>query len=250
MGRSITLVTVIAALAGCSHKKADGLAPASDWNADRAEVVPQGTGPVPSPHVPHVAVGGGDPNDPHAGVDMGGAGGAGGGGEDPHAGVDMGGGAATGNPHAGVDMTGAGGANPHGDMDMAMQKMAPDPDRPIDPTHHIRGVIKLDPKAKAHMKAGTALFVFAKLPDASGQPVGPPLAVQKLAWGGSNELAFELSERNAMMAGTELTGEVIVTAHYDQDGDAKTKDPGDVLGQMRVKIPADAVNLMLDTVVP
>src|SRR5258706_118752 len=105
MARTLTLVTVLAAMAGGSHKKADGLAPATDWSADRAEMIPPGAGPSApsgSPHDPHVAIGGGDPNDPHAGIDMGaaaaGPGGAGGGGADPHAGVDMGA------AHAGVDL--------------------------------------------------------------------------------------------------------------------------------------------------
>jgi hypothetical protein len=224
MGRTLTLVTIVAALAACSRKKAEGLPPAQDWSAERAEVIPPGVGPAQggSPHDPHVAIGAGDPDDPHGGGAM-----AGGGGADPHAGVDMSA------AHAGVDMA----------------KMAPDPDRPIDPTHHIRGVIKPDAKSKGRLKAGTAVFVYAELPDANGNPITPPLAVEKLTWG-KDDLAFELSEANAMVAGTELTGDVIVIAHYDQDGDAKSKQPGDVIGQIRVKIPAEAVSLVLDNVIP
>jgi len=210
------LVVLIAVLASCSSKKAHGLQPAQDWNADRADVIPPGVGPTGSPHDPHVAIGGGDPSDPHAGV-------------------DMNNGEETDDPHKGVDMS--------------KVMPPPDPDRPIDPTHHIKGVLKIHPKAKDKVKAGTPLFVFAELPGPDGQPQKPPLAVQKMTWD-KDGMAFELSEANAMVAGTQLTGEVWVIAHYDQDGDSISKQPGDVIGQMKVKIPADGVNLFLDNVIP
>ena len=58
-------------------------------------------------------------------------------------------------------------------------------------------------------------------------PVGTPLAVEKLTWS-NGDLAFELTEANAMVGGTELTGEVVVTARYDQDSDTLTKEAGDI----------------------
>jgi hypothetical protein len=63
-------------------------------------------------------------------------------------------------------------------------------------------------------------------------------------------LRFARPERQAMIGGTQLTGDVVVTVRYDQDGDALTRQPGDVTGQARVKVPADAVALALDTVLP
>jgi hypothetical protein len=39
---------------------------------------------------------------------------------------------------------------------------------------------------------------------------------------------------------------VIVQAHFAQNGDALSKDPGDLIGQTRVKIPADHVKIVLD----
>ena len=39
-------------------------------------------------------------------------------------------------------------------------------------------------------------------------------------------------------------------ARYDQDSDALTKQPGDVIGQVRVKVPVDHIKLTLDTVLP
>jgi len=214
-------LVLVVALSSCAKKQSQGLKPADDWNVDRADVIPPGTGPMGGPHDPHVAIGAGDPDDPHAGVDMGG-------GETP-------------NPHQGGD--------PHAGVDMSKVMPAPDPNRPIDPSHHIKGVIKIDPKAKNKVKPGTLVLVFAELPGPDGTPQKPPLAAQRLTWD-KDELPFELSEANAMVANTQLTGDVFVIAHYDQDGDATSKQPGDVLGQMKVKVPADNVTVLLDNVVP
>ncbi len=235
MARSITLFTILAALAACSGKKSEGLPPAQEWSADQAGALPPPSAPTGSPHSqnPHAAAMGGDPNDPHAGVDMSGAGGVGDPG-DPN------------NPHAGVDMN-----NPHGGaggVDVAKMGLpAPDPNRKLDPSHHIKGTILIHPKAKDRVKDGTAVFLVAKQAGADGQPAGPPLAVEKLTWS-KDAVPFEITEANAMIGGTQLTGDVIITAHYDQDGDAISKQPGDVTGQLHVKVPADDVKLYLDNV--
>jgi len=139
---------------------------------------------------------------------------------------------------------------PHGTIGTDVSKLglpAPDPARPIDPTHHVRGVIGVAPGLESRLREGGAVFLIVKRDD-HGQPSGPPLAVQKLTW--KAQLPFELSERQAMIAGTELTGDVIVMARYDQDGDALTKQAGDLTGQARVKVPAEAIALALDTVLP
>ncbi len=125
---------------------------------------------------------------------------------------------------------------------------APDPNRKVDPTRHIRGTLKVDAKAKANVKAGGAVFLIVKKADANGQPSGPPLAVDKVLY--AENLKFELTEANAMVAGTELTGDVVLTARYDQDSDAISKQPGDVTGQVKLKIPTENVELKLDTVLP
>lgn len=162
-----------------------------------------------------------------------------------------------------------GGANPHGDMGMgdgtqlppghpAMGSQAsdlpqlppPDPNRAMDPAHHIKGTIVIDPKLKASVKPGTPVFLVAKTLDASGQPMSPPLAVERLEWTAKDSIDFSLDESNAMIAGTELKGEVLVMAHYDTDGEARSKTTGDVTGQTKITIPADGVKVVLDTLVP
>jgi hypothetical protein len=53
-----------------------------------------------------------------------------------------------------------------------------------------------------------------------------------------------------MAAGTELVGDVVITARYDQDSDAISKQTGDVTGEIRAKVPAAKLVLTLDTVLP
>jgi hypothetical protein len=233
MGRTLAIALALCAAAACSKKKQDqGLPPAQEWSADPS-AIPQGGTAQANPHGETP-----DMNNPHAGVDMNNPHG-GGDPTNPHAGVDMN------NPHAGVDMN-----NPHagGGADVSQLGLPPpDPNRAIDPTHHIKGVLKIHPKAKDRVKPGTAVFLIVKRADDSGQPTGTPLAVDKVTWTQDGQ-PFELSEKQAMIAGTQLTGDVVVIAHYDQDGDAISKQPGDVMGQVKVKIPADNVNLFLDDV--
>jgi hypothetical protein len=165
----------------------------------------------------------------------------------PHAGMDMGGGAGGANPHAGMDMGGGGG----GGTDVSQLGLPPpDPSRAIDPTHVVAGVIKVDAKVKELIKAGGALFVTVKKADAAGAASGPPLAVEKLSWGDKDEVAFQLTEAQAMIGGTQLTGDVVVSARFDQDGDALSKQPGDVTGTARVTVPSKSVVVSLDSVLP
>jgi hypothetical protein len=226
---------------GCSKKTQDGLPPATEWSSspDVGSAGSQGAPEIPhitpprgmggGPSDPHAGLMGGDPSNPHAGLDMGGDP------SDPHAGLDMG---DPSNPHAGggTDVTKLGLA-------------APDPDRPIDPNHRVTGVISVDAKAKDRVKPGTAVFLIVKRAGPDGAPSGPPLAVDKLSWTAGG-VPFELTDAQAMVAGTELAGDVIVLARYDQDSDAMSKQPGDITGQIRVKIPAENVKLLLDTVIP
>jgi len=227
--RVILIASLLSAglLAGCGRdekKSPGGLPPAQEWKADPAGAMgAQGSLPPPAPPPgmasaqgnPHGAMGG----DPHAGLGI-----------DPS------------DPHAGLDMSGGGG------VDVSQLGLPPpDPNRPIDPSRYVRGVIKIADAAKARAKAGTPIFLVVKRADASGKPVGTPLAVEKLTWNNA-DLAFELTERQAMVAGTELTGDVVVSARYDQDGDAISKEPGDIVGEARVKLPADNVQVLLETI--
>ncbi len=212
MGRFLIVAAALTAFAACKDKsKSEGLPPAQEWAASGSNM------PQAMPGTKSV--------NPHAQ----GEGGGGGGGMPPgHPPID--------NPHGGGTDVAAMGLPP------------PDPNRAINPNNRVKGVIKIHPKAKDKVAAGGAVFVIVKR-SVDGAPSGPPLAVDKLTWT-KDGMAFEMTEKQAMIAGTELSGDVIVTARYDQDGDALSKQPGDVVGTAKVKIPADNVTLTLDEVLP
>lgn len=153
-------------------------------------------------------------------------------GTDPHAGLPRG------NPHEG------------GGVDVSKMGLpAPDPNRKIDPTRFVRGSITLDPKLLDKAKDANPVFLSVRRVDATGASTGSPLAVGKLDWDGKgNAIAFELSEQDAMVGGTELTGQVVVTARIDHDSDALSKQSGDITGSVKVTLPAENVKLVLDTV--
>jgi hypothetical protein len=223
----------ILAATACSKKPQDGLPPPTEWQAGSAAAPGTATAP-PLPPPPNMR---GVPRaNPHAGMAMGGDP------ANPHAGMDMGG--EPSDPHAGLDMSGAAGTD--------VTKLGlppPDPDRPINPSHRIAGTIRVDAGARGKVKPGTAVFLMVKRAGADGAPVGQPLAVDKLSWSGDG-IAFELTDEQAMTAGTDLSGDVVVIARYDQDSDALSRQPGDITGQVRVAIPASGVKLTLDTVLP
>ena len=222
-------------LAGCSKSHQDGLPPATEWQASPLPPSAGDVAPMTPPPGMAMAGGGnphgGDPSNPHAGLDM-----------DGDGDVDE------------DDSRAATGAapNPHGAGGTDVTKLglaAPDPNRAIDPSHRVTGLISVDAKAKDRVKPGTAIFLIVKRAGPGGVPSGPPLAVDKLTWTAAG-VPFELTDAQAMVAGTELSGDVVVMARYDQDSDALSKQPGDVTGQVSVKIPADHVKLTLDTVLP
>src|SRR6185503_5518330 len=121
------------------------------------------------------------------------------------------------NPHAGMDMSDP--SNPHAGLDMS------------DPSNPHAG---LDMGGTDVTKLGLAAPDPDRAIDPSRRVTGKIVVDAKV-------------KDNAMVAGTELSGDVVVTARYDQDTDALTKQPGDITGQVRVTIPADNVKLTLDT---
>ncbi|MEO8700272.1 MAG: hypothetical protein ABI867_09520 [Kofleriaceae bacterium] len=242
-------------LVACSKSTQDGLPPATEWQTGEPGAATGGAMPNKPRGVPS--------SDPHAGMLNGTEDDSGG---DPHAGVPgappMGGGQAQPiDPHAGVPGAppiGAGATahsdpnNPHGDVGAAVDVTSlgfssPDPNRAIDPGKRVRGTIKLDAKIRDRVKPGAAVFLMIRRAGPDGKPTGMPLAVDKVTWGG-DALAFELSEKQAMVSVTQLTGDVVVMARFDQDTDALTKQPGDVTGMTRTTIPSDNVAVTLDTI--
>jgi len=117
-------------------------------------------------------------------------------------------------------------------------------DIPFDPKTQVSGVLRLDDKVKAKVASGDVIYLVARNADTPG----PPLAVKRLT-AGSWPITFSLDARDAMFEGTKMAGKVIVQVRVDKDGDAATKNPGDVTGVSRaIALPADKVVITLDSV--
>jgi len=222
---------------GCSQDQPAnrGLPPATDWNAPGESTTAPDSSANPhaagAPANPHAGM---DMNDPHAGMDM----------NDPHAGMDMN------DPHAGMDMN-----DPHAGMDMGgggvdvaqLGLNPPDPNRQINPEHFLKGTLKPTGETRDAIPTGSVIFLSVKRADpATGKPTGSPLAVKRMvyaAW----PMWFHITEEDAMVAGTQFTGDVVITAWSDGDQDAISKQPGDILGEVRATIPQNDIHLLLDT---
>jgi cytochrome c-type biogenesis protein CcmH len=110
----------------------------------------------------------------------------------------------------------------------------------------VSGTIDVAPAMKDLVKPGDTIFLVARSIDASGAVQRMPVAVDR-AQVGSFPLAFELSAKQVMVAGTPFTGPMQITARVDKDGEAMTRQPGDVEGTARVTVPAKGVQIVLDT---
>ena len=118
----------------------------------------------------------------------------------------------------------------------------------MDPNKYIAGTIDAPDALRAKIPAGAAIFISVRTRDAAtGQGVGAPIAVDKLVASGTWPMTFKLTEAQAMIGGTGFAGSVVVSARFDQDSDAMSKQPGDVTGKAETTIPSAGVKLLLDT---
>jgi serine/threonine-protein kinase len=113
-----------------------------------------------------------------------------------------------------------------------------------DPAHEVRGTITIAPRLAAQVPIGGVVFVVAKHVGADGRAAGSAVAVGRLVVDGG-PLAFDLAPLT-----TPLSGELVVSAFYDQDGDGMTHQKGDIRGEVRVTVPTHHARIVLDTVVP
>lgn len=122
------------------------------------------------------------------------------------------------------------------------------PPAPPDPIDGVAGTLSFPAALAATVPAGATVFLVARAADAEGKAVGMPLAVAKLTYDGA-PIAFQLTSKDSLIDGAEpLSGEVVILARYDQDADARTKQPGDIIGQIRATVPAAGLALVLDDV--
>lgn len=95
----------------------------------------------------------------------------------------------------------------------------------------IKGTITLDAARAADVKPGSVLYIIVRRDAGEGQR-GSLIASKKVEVTGPGlfPLTYEIGPENVMMGGTSLEGQVRVEARIDQDGDAISKQPGDIAG--------------------
>jgi cytochrome c-type biogenesis protein CcmH len=108
----------------------------------------------------------------------------------------------------------------------------------------IRGRIVLAGELEGRVPGGSVLFLIARASDA-----GPPVAVKRVP-DPSFPLDFEIGPGDRMMEGIPFTGPFQLTARVDADRNAATRNPGDLQGESRERVPAGTrdVELVIDRV--
>ncbi len=107
-------------------------------------------------------------------------------------------------------------------------------------------MLKVGDKLKAKVKAGDVIFLVAR-GAGQGDTPGPVVAVQRVEAAAAFPMPFQIDGRDAMMAGTQMKGPIYLSARVDKDGDAITKNPGDIIGTLTLKtLPAKGQTLLLD----
>jgi cytochrome c-type biogenesis protein CcmH len=111
----------------------------------------------------------------------------------------------------------------------------------------ISGTLTIDPKLKAGIDPGAALFIIAR---PAGAAAGPPLAVKKIDRP-VFPLSYSLSQENVMMQGTPFAGKISLSVRLDKDGNAMTRTAGDLSGDYKknpVEVGATNVDIVIDTI--
>lgn len=210
------LLAAVVATSGCKKDERKGLPPAKEWQADKSKTDDTtATGPE------HSSPGG---SNPHAGLGI-------------PAPSNMGN-----NPHGDMSM----GNNPHGNMAPGGQG-GQIPARKADPKRTLAGVITISPKVKDKLPPGARLFLYAKRWDPKTNKMSGGTIVSQVFDSYAFPLKFKIDETNAM-SGAPLTGTVVLAARLDADKDAMSRQKGDVVGRLKVKVPNLKLNLVLDTV--
>jgi len=108
----------------------------------------------------------------------------------------------------------------------------------------IEGMLELAPDLAGRVPPGAVLFVIART-----APSGPPLAVVRVATP-TFPAKFSIGPEDRMIQSMPFAGEIRISAHVDADGNAMTRDPGDLHGAAEnPNAPGDrGVALLIDQV--
>jgi tetratricopeptide (TPR) repeat protein len=109
----------------------------------------------------------------------------------------------------------------------------------------VQGVVTIDAKMKSKADGKAALFIIARSGGAAG---GPPVAVKKIERP-VFPLSYTLGPEDVMMKGMPLSGKITISVRLDADGDAMTRQPGDLVGEYKnnpVEVGAQKVDILID----
>jgi hypothetical protein len=108
----------------------------------------------------------------------------------------------------------------------------------------ITGTIRLAPELEQSVPSGAILFLIAR-----GAEGGPPLAVRRYT-APAFPLDFTIGPGDIMMEGMAFQGPIRLTARVDADGDAMTRNPGDLQGSSASDVAPGArdVEIVIDEV--
>lgn len=110
----------------------------------------------------------------------------------------------------------------------------------------VSGTIALADSVKDKAPKGAALFIMARI---EGMTAGPPVLVKRV-----NDVTlpytFTLEQGDLMMQAATLPERLSLQARLDQDGDAMSKAPGDIVGASKegFKIGSSNIDVALDQV--
>jgi tetratricopeptide (TPR) repeat protein len=111
----------------------------------------------------------------------------------------------------------------------------------------ISGTITVDSKLKASVDNRSALFIIVRADGAAG---GPPLAVKKIDRP-VFPLSYSLGADNVMMQGRPFSGKVSIAVRLDKDGNAMTREAGNLIGDYKknpVAVGSKNVDIVLDQI--
>ena len=111
----------------------------------------------------------------------------------------------------------------------------------------ILGTVELAPEVAADANPGAILFIIARRGGG-----GPPLAVKRIPQP-RFPVSFRLGPEDKMIAQMPFTGPITLSARLDADGNATSRDPGDLMGSAvdgPVDTGATGVVVRLDTKLP
>jgi len=104
----------------------------------------------------------------------------------------------------------------------------------------IEGTIELAAGLEGRIPPGAVLFLIAR----TGNP-GPPLAVKRIA-SPSFPFAFKIGPEDRMIQAMPFVGPIQISARIDRDGNAMTRDPGDLESEVATGVEPGATDLVIE----